>query len=111
MLYFKVLQLLGVFADSVQGVRDALEALPRAAHNPEVFLGSGFYKTYGHTEDTLKVLDHNWDVVRGIHRDAAEAIQRRLDRSKNEVLGLRDGVSFFALKTPASIPSLTAQCV
>ncbi|KXJ85611.1 hypothetical protein Micbo1qcDRAFT_237410 [Microdochium bolleyi] len=91
-LYFKVLQLLGVFADSVQEARAALEALPRATHNPEVFLGSGFYQTYQHTADTLTLLDHNWEIVQGMHKNAAEGILRRLDRSKNEILGLRDGL-------------------
>ncbi|KAH7028767.1 cora-like Mg2+ transporter protein-domain-containing protein [Microdochium trichocladiopsis] len=91
-LYFKVLQLLGIFSDAVSEVEGALEALERACRNPEVFLGNAFHKTYPHTTATMRVLDQNWSVAKALHKDLAGRVQERLDRSKHEVLGLRDGL-------------------
>lgn len=93
-LYFKVLQILRVFTDTVEEFKDDLQELQHRCGDPSGTLWTdGFQHTYGHMDDVRKVLDHNWKVVLRRQNTASEGILKRLEKSKQEVLALRDGVS------------------
>lgn len=91
-LYFKVLQILSIFSDSVRETQTSLEKLVRVAQSPPRGV-TLFPTSFPHMSDTRKVLKYNWDIVQTRQREAAEQILARLARTTDGVKSLRDGAS------------------
>lgn len=90
--YFKVLRTLGIFSDSVRAALPYLETLAEEAQHPRP-VDMWFESTYPHTEDTRRILAHNWASVLRHQQEASDLVLKRLERTTNEVQGLMDGVS------------------
>ena len=71
---------------------------------------SGYYwfkGSYPHTQDTKKILEHNWSIVKKRQQDASSRILAMLERTSNEVKSLQNGVSELNSIVPSTLRSLT----
>lgn len=93
-LYFKMLQMLGRFNEIILADVARLESLSTDVRNQYRF-DWWWQKSYKHNEDTNRVLEYNWGIVRKRQQQAADKITTRIKQTKEEVRGLIDGVSFF----------------
>lgn len=91
--YFKVLQMLGLFSNLIREAETSLETLIPHVRNPVPTMDYWNEKSYPHRADTEAVLTFNWNVVRKQQKEASALILAKLERTKNEVNTLRDGVS------------------
>lgn len=91
MLYLKVLQTVSTFCHAIQDAEISLEQLSR--HMPTDLDVSNWYHEPGSDlEGAQKVLEYNWAVVKKRKRDAAERLLLRLERLREEVKTMREGV-------------------
>lgn len=100
--YFKVLRTLGIFSDSVRATYGYLETLSQTAQKPwvsDIWLESSPWRSdiwlessYPHTNETRRILAHNWNSVLRHQEEASNIVLKRLERTTNEVQGLMDGV-------------------
>ncbi|OTA03271.1 hypothetical protein A9Z42_0037190 [Trichoderma parareesei] len=90
-LYFKVLQMLGRIDDIIQADTARLESLSVNVRNP-VIADHWWQKSYKHNEDTQRILEYNWDLVRKRQQRATDRLCGMIKQTKEEVKGLMDGV-------------------
>ncbi|PTB64876.1 hypothetical protein BBK36DRAFT_1170546 [Trichoderma citrinoviride] len=90
-LYFKVLQMLGRIDDIIQADTARLESLSLNVRNP-VISDHWWQKTYKHNEDTQRILEYNWDLVRKRQQRATDRLCSMIKQTKEEVKGLMDSL-------------------
>ncbi|EGR44842.1 uncharacterized protein TRIREDRAFT_111758 [Trichoderma reesei QM6a] len=90
-LYFKVLQMLGRIDDIIQADTARLESLSENVRNP-LITDHWWQKTYKHNEDTQRILEYNWDLVRKRQQRATDRLCGMIKQTKEEVKGLMDGL-------------------
>ncbi|KAI0107887.1 hypothetical protein GGR51DRAFT_559222 [Nemania sp. FL0031] len=90
-LYFKVIQILNNFSDTVRAAPSYLDTLSHNVRNLHSF-DYWFEESYPHTGAVRHILEHNWKIVRDRQRDASDRILAKLERTSNEVKSLQSGV-------------------
>ncbi|KAL7811316.1 hypothetical protein V8C26DRAFT_422420 [Trichoderma gracile] len=90
-LYFKVLQMLGRIEDIIQADTARLDSLSVNVQNP-VRIDHWWQKTYKDNEDTQRILEYNWDLVRKRQQRATDRLCGMIKQTKEEVKGLMDGL-------------------
>jgi hypothetical protein len=92
-LYFKALQCLNFFSDTVRSAQVCLDEL--ASYSLQILFGKEWlsYEYNKDKEDTKVILDHNWKMVSQRQRDASTRILQMLERTTSEVKSLQSGVS------------------
>lgn len=84
--------MLGRIDDIIQADTARLESLSLNVRNP-VIVDHWWQKTYKHNEDTQRILEYNWDLVRKRQQRATDRLCGMIKQTKEEVKGLMDGVS------------------
>lgn len=91
-MYFKTVQLLRAFANSVRDTSESLDLLARDARDIRQSKVR-YHRDYPHMSATTAILHRNWNIVLRKQTTASKRILVRLERLMEEVNGLRDGVS------------------
>ncbi|KAF7533832.1 hypothetical protein G7054_g6726 [Neopestalotiopsis clavispora] len=106
-LYFKLLQLLNFFSDTVRDAPRDLEWLAQTwFDSPRNYW---FQESYPHMKETLQIIDSNWDIVREHQKEASSRILEKLQRMTNEVKSLQNGLFNVQSITEAQRSFLEAQ--
>lgn len=92
LLYFKVLKIIGLLLDSVRAAPNCIDELSWRAE--ETFPLDEWCQNYRYSKESKMILNHNWDFVRRRQKDSADRITVQLQRAKDEVQSLLDGVRF-----------------
>lgn len=92
LLYFKVVKILGLLLDSVRAASKSLDELSWRAE--DIFPLDEWSRNYQHSKESKKIVSYNWAIVRRHQKDSADRIIVKLQRTKDEVQSLLDGVSF-----------------
>lgn len=105
-LYFKVIQFLNLFSDIV---RDAPISLENLSKNWSLSHNWWFQESYPHMEETLQIIESNWDTVKKRQQEASARILEKLQRTTNEVKSLQNGLFNVQSITEAQRSFLEAQ--
>jgi hypothetical protein len=92
-LYFKVIQFLNLFSDTVRDAPISLEKLSKHWNHYRNWWPQEFEDSYPHMKETQQIIDSNWDTVKKKQQEASARILEKLQRTTNEVKSLQNGVS------------------
>ncbi|KAF4996973.1 hypothetical protein FGRMN_4191 [Fusarium graminum] len=96
-LYFQILQYLNFFSDSVRFTENSLCDLITES-NAALFGSDWLHDKPNKTkEDTKKVLDHKWEIVKDLQHETSSKVPKRLERTTNPVKSLQSGVRMVCL--------------
>lgn len=86
--YFKVLQILRIFSDSIEAEEVAFGSFAgsRPLHG---YVGPGDQIL----QDEGLVIDHNWGTLKALHQEKTKKLLFKISVMKKEIESLRDGVS------------------
>ncbi|KAH7308515.1 hypothetical protein B0I35DRAFT_442107 [Stachybotrys elegans] len=95
-LYFKVLQSLNFFSDTIRSAESYIDDVS-AASSHELFRHDWSNDETAQAkentkEDTKRVLDYNWAIVKKRQHEASSRILQKLERTTNEVKSLQSGL-------------------
>jgi Mg2+ and Co2+ transporter CorA len=93
-LYFKVLQVLRIFSDSLLSSSNCLDVLIDNCWGSSK-QSDRLKMSHLVSSETAAVLRRNWDVVKTRHSAATKHLLARIARTTEEVKSLRDGVRSF----------------
>ncbi|KAL6825820.1 hypothetical protein J3E69DRAFT_380921 [Trichoderma sp. SZMC 28015] len=87
-LYFKVLQILRMFHDIIIADTARLKSFSVNVQDQCKSVNS-WQQSYKHNEDTQKVLEYNWNIVRKRQQEAADKISTRIKQTKEELYNVQ----------------------
>ncbi|KAH8807619.1 hypothetical protein F5884DRAFT_880853 [Xylogone sp. PMI_703] len=69
--------------------------IPVCLPRTQIVLDDWFEDTYPNMKETKRIVDYNWETVRKHQKESAERILTKLERTRNEVKSLMDGLFNF----------------